>query len=210
MTKTINGLTVTTSAASGDFIPIWRAANSDTRKITKANLIGAALTGGGTIATGGFTLTVPATGTAALLGTAQTFSALQTFTSGISFGAETLSVYDEGTWTPTDSSGATLTFQSAAGRYIRIGNAVFFDFHVRYPVTADNSPAMIGGLPFTVSTLNDTSGGGGWIAFSAIATLFRMQVLTSETISFSAGSSAVQNSTFSNGTVRGGGFYIVG
>jgi hypothetical protein len=67
MTKTINGLTVTTSAASGDYVPIWRASNADTRKITKANFIGAILTGGGTIATGGFTLTVG--GTSAINGT---------------------------------------------------------------------------------------------------------------------------------------------
>lgn len=122
--KTINDLTVTTSAAADDLIPIWRAANSDTRHITKANLIGAALTGGGTIATGGFTLTlgatstvngslvgnmtgggtvatggftltVPATGTASLLGTAQTYSALKTFSAGLTFGKETLSEYDE-------------------------------------------------------------------------------------------------------------------
>lgn len=74
MTKTINGLTVTTSAAAGDFVPIWRASNADTRKITKANFIGATLTGGGTVATGGYTLTVPATGTAAILSEANTFT----------------------------------------------------------------------------------------------------------------------------------------
>lgn len=60
MTKTINGLTTTTSAASGDYIPLWVAASSYTRKITKANFIGATITGGGTLATGGFTLTVGA------------------------------------------------------------------------------------------------------------------------------------------------------
>lgn len=63
MTKTINGLTVTTSAASSDLLPIWRAANNDTRAITKANFMGGVLTGGGTIATGGFTLTVAAAST---------------------------------------------------------------------------------------------------------------------------------------------------
>lgn len=63
MTKTINGLTVTTSAAAGDLLLIWRAANNDTRKITKANFMGGVLTGAGTIATGGFTLTVGGTST---------------------------------------------------------------------------------------------------------------------------------------------------
>ena len=58
--KTISDLTATTSAASGDFVPVWRASNGDTRKITKANFMGGVLTGAGTIATGGFTLTVGA------------------------------------------------------------------------------------------------------------------------------------------------------
>lgn len=96
--QTIHDETVVTSAAAADELLIWRAANSDTRRITKANFVGLTATGGGTIATGGFTLTlngdsaingtlsaagftltVPATGTAALLGQAQTFTALQTF-----------------------------------------------------------------------------------------------------------------------------------
>ena len=61
--KTFNNLTVTTSAASDDLLPIWRAANNDTRKITKANFMGGVLTGAGTVATGGFTLTVGANST---------------------------------------------------------------------------------------------------------------------------------------------------
>lgn len=100
MTKTINGLTVTTSAAAGDFLPIWRASNGDTRKITKANFMGGVLTGAGTIATGGFTLTVGAnssisgnisgsgtiatagfTGTLPATGTLVTTAASQTLTS---------------------------------------------------------------------------------------------------------------------------------
>lgn len=56
--KTIDDLTTTTSAATTDFVPIWRASNGDTRKITKANFVGATFTGGGTLATGGFTLNV--------------------------------------------------------------------------------------------------------------------------------------------------------
>jgi hypothetical protein len=49
-----------------------------------SSIIGANMTGDGTIATSGFTLTVPATGTAALLGTAQTFSAVNTFNTTVS------------------------------------------------------------------------------------------------------------------------------
>jgi len=76
--KTINDLTVTTSAASGDFVPVWRASNGDTRKITKANFMGGVLTGAGTIATGGFTLTLSSSGTLALAGFSLTVGANST------------------------------------------------------------------------------------------------------------------------------------
>jgi hypothetical protein len=72
--KTITQLTATTSAVGADEIPMWVAGSGVTRKITRANFIGATLTGAGTIATGGFALTVPATGTAALRGAANTFT----------------------------------------------------------------------------------------------------------------------------------------
>ena len=76
--KTITQLTATTSAVGADEIPLWVAGSAVTRKITKANFLQGAFTGGGTVATGGFTLTVPATGTAALLATANVFTAAQT------------------------------------------------------------------------------------------------------------------------------------
>ena len=58
--KTITQLTATTSAATADEIPIWVAGSAVTRKITKANFLQGAFTGGGTLATGGFTLYLPA------------------------------------------------------------------------------------------------------------------------------------------------------
>ena len=105
---TINGLTTTTSPATTDEVGIWDVGAGQYKKVTRANLVGATITGGGTIAlggytltvgatstvtgsitgggivaTGGYTLTVPATGTAALLATAGTYSAEQTFNGGI-------------------------------------------------------------------------------------------------------------------------------
>ena len=110
MPKTIHQLPVVTTAASGDEVAIWRAANSDTKRITKANFVGATITGGGTLATGGFTLTVggtssingnlsgpgftltvPATGTAALRDVANTFTQANTFAAATFGGATTFS-----------------------------------------------------------------------------------------------------------------------
>lgn len=78
-TATIGQLTLATSALDADLIEFQIASSGLSRRITKANFIGATLTGGGAIATGGFTFTIPATGTASLLETAQTISGLKTF-----------------------------------------------------------------------------------------------------------------------------------
>ncbi len=72
--KTINDLNEQVSPAAGDFLALWVTGSAAMRKVTRANLVGATLTGGGAIATGGYTLTMPATGTAALLATVNTFT----------------------------------------------------------------------------------------------------------------------------------------
>jgi hypothetical protein len=72
---------------------------------------------------------------------------------GIDFsaaGGDTLTMYDEGTWTPVDTSGAGLTLTNeATATYTRIGRMVVANYWVKYPVTASGAGANIGGLPFT-------------------------------------------------------------
>jgi hypothetical protein len=70
--------------------------------------------------------------------------------------SELLNDYEEGTWTPTDASGAGLTFTGATGRYVKIGRFVFCAGSMTYPATASGSEAIWGGLPF-----NSTDFGGG-------------------------------------------------
>ena len=73
--------------------------------------------------------------------------------------SELLNDYEEGTWTPTDASGAGLTFAAASGTYTKIGRQVTLTWSIVYPVTGDISPAVLGGLPFTASAGNLQSGG---------------------------------------------------
>lgn len=88
-----------------------------------------------------------------LLNGANTWSSLQTYSAGINLGNETLSVYDEGTFTPTiafggGSTGVTYTTQS--GTYTRIGNRVMWG--IRIVLTSRGSStgnATIQTLPFT-------------------------------------------------------------
>jgi hypothetical protein len=79
--------------------------------------------------------------------------------SGITFPAtavaasdvNTLDDYEEGTWTPIDSSGAGLTFTSTTGSYTKIGNLCYVSGSLTFPSTANASSAIIGGLPFNPS-----------------------------------------------------------
>ena len=66
--------------------------------------------------------------------------------------ASTLNDYETGTWTPTDQSGAGLTFTSATGNYTKIGNLVWVSGQVSYPTTASTSNPALGGLPFTAAS----------------------------------------------------------
>lgn len=73
--------------------------------------------------------------------------------------------YEEGTWIPTDNSGAALTFVNPAGSYVRVGRLVTCTGRLQYPSTANGSSASIGGLPFTASNIDGEASGS--IAYSS-------------------------------------------
>lgn len=89
-------------------------------------------------------------------------------TQAASGNANTLDDYEEGSWTPVDSSGAGLVFPFAVGTYTKIGNRVFVSGQVIYPATASGAAAIIGGLPFTVQAVN-TAFTVGYTAGAAVA-----------------------------------------
>lgn len=74
-------------------------------------------------------------------------------------------------WTPTDASGASLTFTSKEGSYVRLGSLVVAWAAVSYPVTASGAACSIGGLPFTVR--NSASAQGGMVTYSTETTAAR-------------------------------------
>ena len=68
----------------------------------------------------------------------------------------------EGTFTPTDGSGAGLSLTAASGLYTKIGRMVFWQVFISYPVNADATAAEFAGLPFAVGGLTgDTPGRSG-------------------------------------------------
>lgn len=59
--------------------------------------------------------------------------------------------HETGTFTPTDASGASLTFTSSVGNWIRTPGGVFISMKIVFPVTANGSNILIGALPFTAA-----------------------------------------------------------
>jgi hypothetical protein len=67
--------------------------------------------------------------------------------------SELLNDYEEGTWVPTDASGAGLVFTVASCRYTKIGRAVTIQGKIIYPTTASTATAAFSGLPFAASDI---------------------------------------------------------
>lgn len=62
--------------------------------------------------------------------------------------SEVLNWYEEGTWTPTDASGAGLTLSVSSATYTRIGNTVRLQAFITFPSNASGASVLLGGLPF--------------------------------------------------------------
>ena len=77
-------------------------------------------------------------------------------------GTDILNSFEEGTWTPTNTAGVTLSV--SANRYQRIGNLVFINAFVNIPSSTNNAGVVLGGVPyapagsFSVGAFNNTGG----------------------------------------------------
>ena len=111
---------------------------------------------------------------------------------------------EEGTWTPIDGSGASLSFTTQDARYTKVGRLVTISASITYPVTADASDAAIAGLPFT--TFNGTSGvDGGGPSYTDSATALMFLVAKNATvfdIRAAAGGAIRKNINMSTLTIR--------
>lgn len=80
---------------------------------------------------------------------------------GITFNGDTaaanaLDDYEEGTWTPTDESGAGLTFYAVySASYTKIGDTVYVSAYFQYPSTTNTSNTAVGGLPYTAENTSN-------------------------------------------------------
>jgi len=106
--------------------------------------------------------------------------------------ANTLDDYEEGTWTPTDNSGAGLSFTGVVATYTKIGRQVTCAFTLTYPTTASAAAASIAGLPFTVQNPGDGIY-GGYVVYTQYTTS-PIQLLCSSattTVAFYTGGSSI-------------------
>ena len=207
MTSTISAITtggggiVMSGDSSGNLSLLSGATTVVAVTSTGATVTGTlAATGASTFTgTGKFATTIGVgNATPAASGAGITFPATQSASSD----ANTLDDYEEGTWTPTDNSGASLSITFNNAKYTKIGNLVYVKCStIVYPVTASGSGASIAGLPFT-----NGSGDVGGVTISASASANRILVIANATSISFYGSSTLTGSTnvsVSNQTIYG-------
>jgi hypothetical protein len=92
--------------------------------------------------------------------------------------SELLADYEEGTWTPTDISGASLAITTTGTpSYVKVGKICTLTAYITWPITASVADVIIGGLPFTPAAIGNTQGGSPHD--TSFATAFMIFIVTS-------------------------------
>lgn len=114
----------------------------------------------------------------------------------------------DGTWTPTDVSGAGLTFATAAGTYTKVGRLVFWQVVLVYPVTANTTAAKFslpsGLAPEGGSGSQGRSGAGAPTTDSTVVSALQF---ADGVELFKSGQIAATNADLSGKTIYIGGTY---
>lgn len=149
------------------------------------------------------TATETASGLVNLTGGQIKFPATQNPSSDVN----TLDDYEEGTWTPTDGSGAGLTFTVGWATYTKIGRVVYFQTQITYPTTVSGASSAINGLPFTASSSGSPA---ATVTNSSTAITAYVSGLTSQLVIYnSTTAAAIANSALSAKNIYVSGFYFV-
>jgi hypothetical protein len=129
-------------------------------------------------------------------------------TQNASSDANTLDDYEEGTWTPTATSGGgSITTYSTTGTYTKIGDLVFVRGRILLTTVGTASGNLtVGGLPFTTSNTarpfigsvrEDEFTGFAYLSFgNANATTFPISSLTGGAVAWTNGYSYVFSATY--------------
>lgn len=118
----------------------------------------------------------------------------------LSGNVNTLDDYKEGTWTPADSSGASLSLTVTTARFTKIGRLVEVEFDITYPTTANGANAEISGLPYATGGANATGGMCFYNTYSN--TLPVACVINASSVTFQQGTTPLINSDLSGKILR--------
>lgn len=112
--------------------------------------------------------------------------------------------YEEGFWTPIDSSGAGLSFTVVAAdcRFIKSAGLIVANFRLVFPATASGLSVAIGGLPFT-SIGSDGMGGFPTYQPSGANMMFAMAANGTYFVVFKNDGNQFANSALSGMDIRG-------
>ena len=122
--------------------------------------------------------------------------------------AETLNDYERGTWTPAikENAGASYTYQTQTGNYVKIGDLVWIGGYIRLRGSSGTTSAgvFIQGFPFSSDTAYNsiTSGHFFYINDSHSAKVCRVNGSEMEVLKEHAYTAAQDNEMFDGGNER--------
>jgi len=176
----------TTPLAGTEVLPIVQS--STTKQVSVANL-----TAGRTQTSNGIVQGTAATGYNFTANTPQ---------AGMT--SQLLNWYEEGTWTPTDASGAGLSLTKIGTQYYtRVGRTITAYFDVTYPITSSTSQAILS-LPISTS-----KNGSGILSYSDYTTLIVWWLVNSAGMVFYYPGGSILNVNISGKRFVGSMIYIV-
>lgn len=117
--------------------------------------------------------------------------------------SELLNDYEEGTWTPVDASGASLSITVASATYVKIGRIVHCSFNITYPTTSSSLGVKISGLPFASANQHTSGYAHGYTDSNTAPTFLVLNnsaVMDGLNYNFS---SSITNLQFSGKTTKG-------
>jgi hypothetical protein len=176
------------------------AASGTTKKVTTNQLLGA----GGTASFA--TLAVSGLSTLSgniVMALAKGIDFTATANSSGTMTSELLADYEEGTWVPTDASGAGLTLTPSSCRYTKIGRAVTIQGRIDFPSTANTATALIAGLPFAYADFIPVN-----ITLPVSTSAIYMLGLASTNFYIYSASSPLTNANLAGATIYFGGTYM--
>ncbi|MBO4227215.1 hypothetical protein GRB70_33020 [Bradyrhizobium neotropicale] len=105
-----------------------------------------------------------------------------------------------GSWVPTDASGAGLSFTNASANWSRVGNMIFAYATLNYPSTANSANASIGGLPFAVPSAGYAQQCS--LSYTTVNSAARVRAQGGNITPYNSSGGNIPNSTMSGGQVQ--------